>query len=95
MPVSAGETTITRLTCPSSRLTISRELPVTSSATRSVANRLSASAFIPSGVEATRPAEYTLPSSQIAIWQKSRCTSSPMHLPSGRESNRLFTAHLL
>ena len=42
----------------------------------------------------TRPAEYTWPSSQIATSMKSRCTSSPMHLPKGRDSNFLFTAHL-
>ena len=95
MPVSPGDTTITLLTCGSSSLTISHELPVTSSATRSVGRRLSASVLIPSGVEGTRPAEYSLPSSQIAISMKSRCTSSPMHLPSGRDSNRLVTAHLL
>ena len=95
MPVSPGETTMTLLTCGSSSLTISRELPVTSSATRSVGNRLSASVSIPSGVAGTRPAEYTLPSSQIAISMKSRCTSSPTHRPNGRDSNRLLTAHLL
>ena len=49
------------LTCGSSSLTISHELPVTSSATRSLGRRLSASVSIPSGVEGTRPAEYTFP----------------------------------
>jgi hypothetical protein len=92
--VSPGDTTTILLTCGSSSLTISHELPVTSSATQSLANRLSASVLIPSGVEATRPAEYTCPSSQIAISMKSRCTSSPIHRPTGRDSNRLFTAHL-
>jgi len=95
MPVSPGETTMILLTCGSSSLTISHELPVTSSATRSVASRLSASVPIPSGVEGTRPADHTLPSSQIAISMKSRCTSSPTHRPSGRDNTRLFTAHLL
>jgi hypothetical protein len=55
------------LTCGSSSLTISHELPVTASATRSAGSRLSASVLIPSGVEGTKPADHTLPSSQIAI----------------------------
>jgi hypothetical protein len=50
MPVSAGETAIIFLTCGSSSLTISRELPVTSSTTRSPDERLSIRALIPSGV---------------------------------------------
>ena len=49
-----------------------QQLPVTSSATRSVAKRLSASALIPSGVLGTRPADRVLPFSQIATSQKSR-----------------------
>ena len=81
------------LTCGSSSLTISHELPVTSSATRSVASRLPASVPIPSGVEGTRPADHTLPSSQIAISMKSRCTSSPTHRPNGRDSKLLLTTH--
>jgi len=48
----------------------------------------------PSRVDGTRPAENTLPSSQIAISMKSRCTSSPTHRPNGRDSNRLSTTHL-
>ena len=42
---------------------------------------LSARTFNASGVDATRPAERTFPSSQIAISQKSRCTSNPIALP--------------
>jgi hypothetical protein len=38
-------------------------------------------AAIPSGVLATRPAELTIPSSQIATSQKSRCTSKPIARP--------------
>ena len=93
MPVSPGETAMTFFTCGASSLTISRELPVTSSATRSVGKRLSASVPIPSGVEGTLPAECTLPSSQIATSMKSRCTSSPTHRPNGRDSNLLLTTH--
>jgi hypothetical protein len=62
---------------------------------RSLDGRLSASVPYPSGVAGTRPAKYTFPSSQIAISTKSRCTSSPMHRPNGRASNRLLTEHLL
>jgi serine/threonine protein kinase len=77
------ETTMTRLTCGSSSRTISHELPVTSNATRSVGNRLSISVAMPSGVDGTRPVEYTLPSSQIAISMNSRCRSRPIQRPSG------------
>ena len=52
--------------------TTSQQLPVTSSATRSVGSKLSASVLSASGVLGTRPAERTTPSSQIAITQKSR-----------------------
>ena len=90
--VSPGETTMILLAWGSSRRAISRELPVTSSATRSVRSRLSTNVLSPSGVDGTRPAEYTFPSSQIAISLKSRCTSSPTHLPSGLDSN-LLTSH--
>jgi hypothetical protein len=38
--------------------------------------------------------DHTWPSSQIAISMKSTCTSSPIHLPSGRDSNRWVTDHL-
>ena len=48
---------MTLLTCGSSSLTISHELPITSSATRSVGNKLSASVLIPSGVDGSRPAD--------------------------------------
>ncbi len=81
IPVSSGETTITRSTCGSSSLATSHALPVTSNATRSVLSRLAASVPIPSGVLATRPAERTTPSSQIATTQKSRCTSKPIARP--------------
>ena len=80
-------------TCGSSILPISRELPVTSSATRSVGRRLSARVLIPSGVLGTRPADRTLPSSQIATTKKSRCTSRPIaDRPSLRQS---ANTHLL
>ena len=81
IPVSPGETTITFATCGSRILTISHALPVTSNTTWSVSSRLSARTFSASGVDATRPAERTFPSSQIAISQKSRCTSNPIALP--------------
>jgi hypothetical protein len=45
------------------------------------ANKLSASTTSASGVDATRPAERTFPSSQTATSQKSRCTSNPIALP--------------
>jgi len=84
---------MTRLTCGASSLAISRELPVTSSATRSVGRRLSASVAIPSGVAGTRPAEYTWPSSQIAISMKSRCTSSPIQRPSALSNLLALAIH--
>ena len=80
MPVSAGETTITRATCPWRMRAISHEFAVTSSATRSSAARLSANSSRRLGVVSTRPAERTVPFSQIATSQKSRCTSNPMSL---------------
>jgi hypothetical protein len=49
-----GETLTRALRAGVSRRMISHELPVTSTATRSVGRRLSASVFIPSGVEGTR-----------------------------------------
>jgi hypothetical protein len=81
IPVSSGDTTTTWLTCGSSSRTTSQQLPVTSNATRSDASRLTASDSIPSGVDGTRPAERVRPSSQIAISQNVRCTSSPIARP--------------
>ena len=89
IPVSSGETTITRSTCGSSSRATSHA--VTSNATRSVLSRLAASAPIPSGVLATRPAERTTPSSQIATTQKSRCTSRPIARPAQPDTR---TVHL-
>src|SRR5437764_1952595 len=81
IPVSSGETTTTRLTCGSRIRATSQQLPVTSNATRSDVNRLSASDRTPSGVAGTLPADRTSPSSQIATSQKSRCTSKPIARP--------------
>ena len=81
IPVSSGLTTTTRSTCPSNSRATSQQLPVTSNATRSDGNRLSARAPIPSGVLGTCPAERTFPSSQIAITEKSRWTSKPIPRP--------------
>src|SRR6478672_2810906 len=81
IPVSSGLTTITRSTCGSRIRATSRQLPVTSSATRSDATRLWASNVNPSGVLGTRPAVRTSPSWQIATTQKSRCTSRPIARP--------------
>jgi hypothetical protein len=81
IPVSPGETTITSATCGSRIRTISHAEPVTSNATLSVGNKLSANTFNAFGVDATRPAERTFPSSQIAISQKSKWTSKPIALP--------------
>ena len=81
MPVSSGLTTTTRCTCGSRILATSQQLPVTSNATRSLGSRLCASSLNPSGVLGTRPAERIFPSSQIAITQKSRCTSRPIARP--------------
>jgi hypothetical protein len=81
IPVSSGLTTITRSTNGSRIRATSQQLAVTSNATRSVGNRLSASILKPSGVLGTRPAERTFPSSQIATTQKSRCTSRPIARP--------------
>jgi hypothetical protein len=51
---------------------------ITSNATRSDGRRLSANTASASGVDATRPAERSFPSSQIAISQKSRCKFNPI-----------------
>jgi len=64
IPVSSGLTTITRSTCGSRILATSQQPPVTSNATLSDGNRLSASAVIPSGVLGTRPPERTTPSNR-------------------------------
>jgi hypothetical protein len=81
IPVSSGLTTTTRSTNGSTILATSQQLAVTSNATRSVGNRLSASTLNPSGVLGTRPADRTFPSSQIATTQNSRCTSRPIARP--------------
>src|SRR3954468_9390082 len=80
MPVSLGETTITRATCSSMIRAISHALPVTSNTTRSSVVRLCAKSSSTSGRVVIRPADRTLPSSAIATSQKSRCTSSPIDL---------------
>jgi hypothetical protein len=49
-----------------------QQLPLTSNATRSDANKLSANKASPSGVLGTRAPDRTSPSSQIATTQKSR-----------------------
>jgi hypothetical protein len=59
MPVSSGLTTTTRCTNGSRIRETSQQLPVTSNATRSVRNRLSANVAKPAGVLGTRPAERT------------------------------------
>ena len=76
IPVSLGETTITRATCGSRIPAIAHALPVTSNATRSRASRLCANSSSASGLVAIRPAERSRPSATIATSQKSRCTSS-------------------
>jgi hypothetical protein len=81
IPVSPGLTTTTPATWGSRIPTISHALPVTSNATRSVENKLSANTPSASGVDATRPADRTFPSSQTATSQKSKCTSRPIALP--------------
>src|SRR5687768_10180597 len=78
MPVSLGETTITRATCGSMIRAISHALPVTT--TRSTPARLCANSSNTSGRVAIRPADRTLPASAIATSQKSRCTSNPIAL---------------
>jgi hypothetical protein len=72
IPVSSGLTTITRSTCGSKIRATSRQLPVTSNATRSDGSKLAASILMPSGVLGTLSPEDTRPSSQIATTQKSR-----------------------
>jgi hypothetical protein len=85
--VSSGLTTITRFTCGSRIRAISQAPPLTSSATRSSALRLRANSSSRSGVVSTRPAERTAPSSAIATSQKSRCTSTPIDLPTALTSS--------
>jgi hypothetical protein len=72
IPVSLGDTTITRATWPSMIRAISHALPVTSSATQSRGSRLWANSSSGSGRAAIRPAERTRPSATIATSQKSR-----------------------
>ena len=76
MPVSLGETTITRATCGSRIRAIAHALPVTSNATQSPASRLWANSSSASGRVRIRPAERSRPSATIATLQKSRWTSS-------------------
>jgi hypothetical protein len=76
MPVSLGETTITRATCGSMIRAIAHALPVTSSATQSRGSRLCANSSSASGLASIRPAERNRPSATTATSQKSRCTSS-------------------
>jgi hypothetical protein len=78
IPVSVGDTTITATTCGSISRLISQALPVTSSATRSRASRLSANSLTAAGFVSIRPAERTPPRSAIATSQKSMWTSSAM-----------------
>src|SRR5215217_4471042 len=80
MPVSFGETTITRATCDSRIRAISHALPVTSSATQSRGSRLCPKSSSASGRAAIRPAERTRTSATIATSQKSRWTSSAIAL---------------
>jgi hypothetical protein len=87
MPVSAGLTTTTWAMCGSRIRAISHALPVTSNATRSVGARLCANSSSASGVVAIRPAERSAPLSTIATSQKSRCTSSPIALPTALTSS--------
>jgi hypothetical protein len=82
MPVSLGETTITRATCGSRIRAIAHALPVTSNATWSRASRLCAKSSSACGVVAIRPAERSRPSATIATSQKSRWTSSATALTS-------------
>jgi hypothetical protein len=72
IPVSLGETTITRATCGSRIRAIAHALPVTSNATRSRGSRLCATSSSASGLVAIRPAERSRPSATIATSQKSR-----------------------
>src|SRR3954468_1255919 len=71
----------TSATCGSRILAIANALPVASSTTRSVGAKLRANRSKVSGVVAIRPAERARPPSAIATWQKSRCTSNPIDLP--------------
>ena len=82
MPVSDGETTITRATCGSMKRAIAQALPVTSSATWSRRSRLRANNSSASGFVSIRPPERSTPSSTSATSQKSRWTSSATALNS-------------
>jgi hypothetical protein len=93
IPVSSGLTTITRSTNGSRIRATSQQLAVTSNATRSVANRLSANSLKPSGVLGTRPAERTFPSSQIATTQNPRCTSRPIPRPTHLTNDAIVHLH--
>src|SRR4051794_39734575 len=76
MPVSLGETTITRATCASRIPAIAHALPVTSNATQSRGSKLCANSFSSSGRLLMRPADRSRPASTIATSQKSRWISS-------------------
>lgn len=86
--MSSGLTTTTRRTCGSRIPAISHAAPVTSNATRSSRPRLWANSSSASGELSIRPAERTTPASQIAISQKSRCTSNPIALLTTTSSRR-------
>ena len=89
MPVSLGETTITRATCGSRIRAIAHALPVTSNATQSRASRLCANSSSASGRVWIRPAERSRPSATIATSQKSRWTSSATALTRPPRRRRL------
>jgi hypothetical protein len=68
-------------------LAIANALPVASITTRSSGARLCPNSSNCSGVVAIRPADRARPPSAIATWQKSRCTSSPIDLPTSTTSD--------
>src|SRR3954451_9522675 len=76
MPVSLGETTITRATCASRIPAIAHALPVTSNATQSRGSKLCANSFSSWGRLLMRPADRSRPASTVATAQKSRWISS-------------------
>ena len=71
----------TSATCGSRMRAIASALPVASSTTRSSGPRLRANSASCAGSVPTRPAERARPPSAIATWQKSRCASNPIDLP--------------
>ena len=88
IPVSSGLTTTTRFTCGSRIRATSQQLPVTSNATRSDANRLCARVVIPSGV-----ARHPTRRANLAVLADRDHTELAVHVQADRTTNPSRQSH--